>query len=203
MRGRTNSVTISGNIVAPIELPTFTYTGERSIVIDDGGWKLRLLTSGTLNFSYFGGARAVDIFLVGGGGGSSSYDSAGGNGGGGGYTKTESTVLAVGEDYEISIGAGGAKLNDGGSTSITGLNVSISVEGGKAGANKVSSSIPGHGGNGGSGGGGHSQNGGSDGGDGGSGTVSNGGRGQGNPPGTREFGSLTELCMPEEEQVEN
>ena len=50
-------------------LPTYTYTGSHQL-IDEGNfnWRLRLLTSGTLTFSYVGsaGTQGAQAFLVGG-----------------------------------------------------------------------------------------------------------------------------------------
>ena len=79
MIGKSNSNTGSS-------FPEYTYNGS-SIFIDDGNgeWRIKLLTSGILNFSKLLGK--VDVFLVGGGGGGGGYDRSGG--GGGGYTATE------------------------------------------------------------------------------------------------------------------
>ena len=92
-------------------LPTYTYTGSQQL-IDEGNfnWRLRLLTSGTLTFSYVGsaGTQGAQAFLVGGGGGGGDF----GAGGGGGYTKTAAVpTLSVGTGYSVVVGAGGAAGN--------------------------------------------------------------------------------------------
>lgn len=120
--------------------PIFTYSGQYTLVDDeDGNWRIKFLTSGTLVFTGLGSAASgIDIFLVGGGGGSTFYA-----GGGGGYTTTATTfVPSVGTEYPIVIGEGGAQANDGLPTSAFGY----TAEGGKS-ANVQ------RGGNGGSGGG--------------------------------------------------
>ena len=98
--------------------PQFTYTGTYEFT-DEGNdnWTLKLLTSGTLNFSYLG--TNIDMFMVGGGagGGSGRYQSTlttsnkyfGGYGGGSGYTRSIGDIsVTVGTDYAIVIAAGGA-----------------------------------------------------------------------------------------------
>lgn len=194
-------------------IPAFTYindgiNGGYEIVQDDdttitdpaswrGNWKIRFLTSGTLNFSQLNGAEnGIDLFLVGGGGG------AGGNtnttiaaGGGGGYTGSYGGIaVSTGIDYPIVVGAGGTGVlalgNDGGSSSAFGYN----KEGGKGGAAVSSSSQSSHskGGDGGSGGAGSYWQkqfvGGSDGGDGTAQAAAQKGLGQGTS--TREFYTL-------------
>ena len=68
------------------------------------GWKLRLLTSGTLTITQmYGSGGTVDAFLVGGGASSDGDD-----GGGGGYTKTETGIaLLTGTEYPVVIGGTG------------------------------------------------------------------------------------------------
>lgn len=163
-------------------LPTFTYDGTYEIVDDEdtaidnstGNWKIRFLTSGTLNFTELNGAAdGIDVFVVGGGAGGDR------GGGGGGYTGIATVTPEVGVDYPIVVGAGGGKHADGGSSSAFGF----SVEGGKTPTATYA------GGNGGSGGGayygdGSGGAGGSDGSDGVS-TKNPGGTGQGTT--TREF----------------
>lgn len=132
-------------------LPAFTYTG-RYELIDEGeangarNWNLRFLTGGTLKFTDFGGAERFDVFLCGGGGAgarpvkqSSGY--WGGQGGGGGRTLTRrGLALSAGENYYISIGAGGAgtgtvvnRAADGEATSAFGC----TAEGGQGGGASV------------------------------------------------------------------
>lgn len=181
MIGKSNSNTGSS-------FPEYTYSGS-SIFIDDGNgeWRIKLLTSGILNFSKLLGK--VDIFLVGGGGGGGGYDRSGG--GGGGYTATELDIqLLTNTNYPITIGAGGARYTgyqqpgyDGGATTAFG----ITAGGGKGGK------YEGAGGDGGSGGGGSTTvdskvvgNGGFDGNNGSAGNYGAGGTGQGST--TREFG---------------
>lgn len=163
-------------------LPTFTYDGTYEIVDDEdtaidnstGNWKIRFLTSGTLNFTELNGAAdGIDVFVVGGGAGGDR------GGGGSGYTRIATVTPEVGVDYPIVVGAGGAQHADGGNSSAFGL----SVEGGKT------PTVTYAGGNGGCGGGaytggGKGGDGGSDGSNGGSGSDS-GGTGQGTT--TREF----------------
>ena len=168
-------------------IPIFTYTGNYEILDDDNNivdssfgkkdWKIRFLTSGTLNVSNLNGAEdGIDVFLVGGGGGSESY-----GGGGGGYTKTFSTTLTNSISYNIIVGSGGRGSKVGGVSSA----FDISVSGG-------SYSIGDNGGNGGSGGGAsESIKGGSNGSNGDSNEKYKyiGGQGQGTT--TREFGEST------------
>lgn len=189
-------------------VPTFSYVGGTYEIVQDddtaitdpsyqGNWKIRFLSSGTLNFSRLGSAvNGIDLFLVGGGGG------AGGNtnttiaaGGGGGYTGSYGGIaVSTGIDYPIVVGAGGTGVlalgNDGGSSSAFGYN----KEGGKGGAAVSSSSQSSHskGGDGGSGGAGSYWQkqfvGGSDGGDGTANNAAQKGLGQGTS--TREFYAL-------------
>lgn len=107
-------------------VPTFTYTGNYEIVddnntlIDDAGtytgnWKIRFLSSGTLNVSDLGCSSAtegIDAFIVGGGGNGrigTSYKgnpgSVGGGGGGGGAAITVSRLsITTGTNYSIVVG---------------------------------------------------------------------------------------------------
>ena len=182
------------------KIPEFTYTGDYEIVNDadepitasQDNWKIRFLTSGTLNFTNLNGAEnGIDVFCVGGGGGGGlgPIGSAnGGGGGGGGYTTTEyAKAVSANVDYQIIVGAGGTGCigseqvvtsGAGGSSTAFG----VTAAGGK-GITKAYC-----GGDGGSGGGGgYGLNGGSDGSDGGTnGTSYPGGSGQGTT--TREFG---------------
>lgn len=166
-----------------VGLPDYTYSGEHALAEEDGGWKIRFLTSGTLKMNK---KTTVDIFCVGGGGGGgkSNY----GGGGGGGYTTTEKNVeLVAGAEYVVTVGLGGnASMNltnvatDGGQSSFADI---AAADGGLKGNGS-------NGGAGGSGGGGGSNgstgvSGGSDGSDGSSRTGA-GGAGQGTT--TREFG---------------
>ena len=167
--------------------PLFTYTGNYELVNDSnidisdevewrGNWKLRLLTSGTLNFSRIYNDE-IDVFLVGGGG--AGYDpgtNGNGGGGGGGYTKTVTKTATIGTDYTITIGAGGTTAESGGNAGGKTTAFGETANGGKAGTSSK-------GGAGGSGGGTpQTGNGGSDGANGGN----SGGTGQGTT--TREFG---------------
>ena len=174
-------------------LPQYTYTGKH-LLIDDGNynWRIKLLSSGNINFTTLGAKNSVDVFLVGGGGGGSNtggYNSVGG--GGGGYTFTKKAqVLSLNTSYPITIGAGGGAQLNGGTTSAFNLNAT--------GGYGSTSPNGGNGGAGGGGGGGNWDNndtgtggtGGSDGGNGtggsGTGFAGSGGTGQGTT--TREFG---------------
>lgn len=114
-------------------IPEFTYTGSYEVVDDSDtpivtsldNWKIRFLTSGTLNFSQLNGAsNGIDVFLVGGGGaGSDNGDTGNGGGGGGGRTST-ATGIVVNQDaeYSIIVGDGGLRAenasgNNGGDSS--------------------------------------------------------------------------------------
>ncbi|MBR6186918.1 MAG: hypothetical protein IKQ41_11735 [Clostridia bacterium] len=198
----------------PVVLVDFAYTGDYILIDDDNGdWRLKLLTSGSLTFM---GHQTVDLFAVGGGSGGSrgkyvhsdgedTIIAAAGGGGAGGYTQTVSSVVLVsGRTYAVTIGEGGAagtaaggedqspgRPGAGGTTSMGNL---ISAEGGQ------SSGINWAGANGGSGGGGgtlkqtgdtnatyNAGNGGTNGGDGTmSGTYNSLYQGQGTT--TKEFG---------------
>lgn len=172
------------------KVPQFTYTGTYTILYDDDeekpitNYRIRFLTSGTLNFQTL--PSDIDVFLVGGGGGAASSGTAYARscgGGGGGYTNTHRKLtLEVGTDYTITIGAGGS----GGSYGYSGGNggassaFGYSASGGYGGSYSNDS-----GGNGGSGGASYDVYG-SGGTDGGNGEGSKGGTGQGST--TREFG---------------
>lgn len=190
------------------KLPTYTYTGEHQLIVDDENkvdWRIKFFTSGV--FTLLSPAKLdIDVFLVGGGGAggggnTSNWGACGG--GGGGYTTTaKSVLLAKTAACPIAIGAGGigAKDTDGASGSdSTAFN--HAAEGGKGGVGVKGSAYAGApGGDGGSGGGsGHGYdydtgtsgtgNGGSDGSDGSFGKSSNSitrGKGQGTT--TRAFG---------------
>lgn len=165
-------------------LPTYTYTGSHQL-IDEGNfnWRLRLLTSGTLTFSYVGsaGTQGAQAFLVGGGGGGGDF----GAGGGGGYTKTAAVpTLSVGTGYSVVVGAGGAAGNGQGYSGPAGGN--STAFGAVAGGGQGGGGNFAKGGDGGSGGGGRPFGpGGTDGGNGGTGTSGDargpGGNGQGAP----------------------
>lgn len=174
-----------GGAVSNKRLPAFTYTGDAEAFNEEGGWRIKFLTSGVFTCER---KVAIDVFCVGGGGGGGhiSGGGAGSAGGGGGYTKSLlGTVCNLGQPYEIVVGAGGDSVTDGGASS--GFN--CSAEGGKHGGTSTTR-VGGAGGSGGGGGGvaGIGGNGGSDGGDGAGGSTNSihaGGDGQGST--TREF----------------
>lgn len=166
--------------------PTYTYSGSHELIKENTyGWKLKLKTSGTLNFSHLGSGSSVDVFLVGGGGGGNEIDNATyGAGGGGGYTLTAQKEIAINTDYTITVGGGGSKNTQGGSSSALGFTI-----GGGYGATEPSNNAV-NAGKGGSGGAGGSANAGDNGGSGsnhsGGGGTTYGGSGQGTT--TKEFG---------------
>ena len=159
--------------------PSYTYTGESALVEDEGGWKIRFLTSGKLTLDK---PTKVDIFAVGGGGSGGAY-SYGAGGGGGGYTGLVTNVeLTAGQEYTITIGAGGSNSSpnyygDGGASSFGGY---LTANGGL-----YPRSSGAAGGNGGSGGGAGAYSAGAITGAGGSDGSSSSGTGQGTT--TREF----------------
>lgn len=167
-----------------IRVPEFTYTGYYTVKKDEKGWKVKFLSSGKLIPIE---DIVVDIFAVGGGGGARgrTYGYSGG-GGGGGKTKTVKNItLTAGTEYTITIGAGGAVANPGGTSSFGSI---VSADGG------TKSSAPHIGGSGGSGAAGAATSGagfkgGSDGSDGNAVSASYVGKGQGTT--TREFGEET------------
>lgn len=180
-------------------IPDFSYSGTYEVVEDDdtsiadvahyndANWKIRFLTSGTLNFTNLYGARnGIDVFLVGAGGGGGGASGGAGSGGGGGYTETHSGVaVSTNTVYPITIGDGGGLGIDGGSSSGFGY----TANGGSGGhSGSVAGGAGGSGGGGGStsvgGAGGSDGSNGSNGGS--SGTGAAGGAGQGST--TREFG---------------
>ena len=183
--GQTESIALSYN-----QIPDFTYTGDYEIVNDadepitvsEDNWKIRFLTSGTLNITSLNGAEnGIDVFLVGGGArGSAVSNHSTGVGGGGGYTRTISKIsLTTTSQYEIVIGGQGGDSSAFGYIAAAGCT-------GKDGYT---------GGNGGSGGGGYSNKGGTDGNNGGGYSNKGVGYGQRNLAGpngetgtTREFG---------------
>lgn len=177
-----------------VTIPEFTYTGTYELVDDDDNpinmtdtnWKIRFLTSGTLNFTDLKSAGAgIDVFCVGGGGGGGYTDNQSyndGGGGGGGYTKTGSANPAEDTDYEIVVGAGGGWRSSGGKSSAFGVEANGGSGAGYSGG-------AGGSGGGGAGGGESYGTGGSDGSNGADGGQSKGGAGQGTT--TREFGEET------------
>ena len=125
-----------GNKTVGKEPYVISYTGNCEVV-DDGNdnWKVRFLTSGTLNIST---DLNVDTFLVGGGGaGAGAFyvytdDTwwANGAGGAGGYTKTYRNVNIKSSDtYTITVGAGGVG-SAGGDTSLVGGSINHIANGG-------------------------------------------------------------------------
>ena len=175
-------------------VPVFTYTGTYEVVEDDdtpitdvahykeANWKIRFLTSGTLNLTNLCGAwNGIDVFLVG-AGGSKPQGGDHKGGAGGGYTLTHTAVtIAAGENYAVTIGEPTA--TDGGSSQFGNLTAAI---GGYA----PSGNKGGAGGSG--GGGGRSANGtaGAGGSDGSDGTSAAGAGGAGQGTTTREFGEV-------------
>ena len=137
--------------------PRFLYTGRYAVENGAQGWKLKLLSSGTLTMYQ---TANVDIFLVGGGGDGSTYSadmqtSSGtnlkfGGGGGGGYTLTQKNLLLTsGQSYTVVVGDNGdaSSITPDDNTEWSGA--AYSANGGSHGGN----SAYGAGGNGGSGGG--------------------------------------------------
>lgn len=177
-------------------LPTFTYDGQYNLkndgIASDGtqNWRLRLLSSGTLNFTSV--PSQIDVFVVGGGGGGATDYRAGG--GGGGNTNLATGVsVTTGQNYTITVGTGGSAGGNGGNSSA----FNTTANGGKGSKTEVYNAwVGGDGGSGGGGGAEYSAGaGGSDGENGAKGTdASNdatyspggaGGSGQGST--TREF----------------
>lgn len=135
-----------------VHRPAFTYTGNYEVIDEEGGYKIRLLSSGVFTP---GADMLVDLFAVGGGSGgfAGKYSSGSkektaseaahtyqtyqyGGGGSGGYTDTEkNATLEAGVEYAVTIGAGGAggtgqaEPGAGGETSLGGI---ISANGGYA-----------------------------------------------------------------------
>ncbi len=176
--------------------PKYTFTGNHKLIKDGNDhWRIKFLSSGTLN--WLSDDTNIDVFCVGGGGaGQAASSNYGCGGGGGGYTKTYKAVkMSNSNQVIVEIGSGGTNRGNGGTTKFDRL---YSANGGICSQGK-------EGGAGGSGGGGgagannegsisHGGNGGSDGANGTDGTetegtyVAKGGRGQGTT--TREFGEL-------------
>ena len=171
----------------------YTYTGEQEFSYEgnNGDWKIKFKSSGTLKFTNLGKWDGkLDVFCVGGGcaGGSGSWDAGNGYGkaGCGGYTTTQKSIqVTANTAYSIVIGAGGqSAFAPGGNT--------YAFDGAAGGGTKL---IGGSGG--GAYGNGAVNNGGSDGGNGDPQDAANigidhwgsPGRGQGRT--TREFGEPT------------
>lgn len=184
--------------------PEFTYDGDYQLLDDgDKNWRIKFLTSGTLNISKLAGATdGIDVFCVGGGGGGAGgtgYNSDGaiGGGGGGGYTKTTcGVVIEKNMSYTITIGAGGSggPAGDNGSSGGSTSAFNITANGGGGGYKIGGTNTKRCGGNGGSGGGSGRDSDkeasyGSGGTDGGKGGGTWGGTGQGTT--TREFAEST------------
>ena len=131
----------------------FEYDGYYSVIDDgNGNWRIKFLTSGILKSDK---NLNIDAFLVGGGGGGGTdlYSA----GGGGGYTQTQLNLLLNNNiEYTIEVGDGGNRGKNGGTSSISGSDLTtINAFGGKFGGGNGK-----YGGNGGSGGGASTQNGG-------------------------------------------
>lgn len=176
-------------------IPEFTYTGGTYEAVEDDdtpisdittynepNWKIRFLTSGTLEFSDLKGAKdGIDIFAVGGGGHGGTYGGAGG-----GYTETLlAQTVVIDTEYQIAVGEGATSAGSslrGGTSSFGTL---LSANGGYCGTEQSLSQAA----SGGSGGGGGftSGTGGSGGYDGSGGIGSRGYNGQGQGTTTREF----------------
>ena len=108
----------------------YTYTGEQEFSYEgnNGDWKIKFKSSGTLKFTNIGKWDGkLDVFCVGGGcaGGSGNWDGNNGYGkaGSGGYTKTQKSIqVTANTSYNIVIGAGGqSAFAPGGSTSALGV----------------------------------------------------------------------------------
>lgn len=161
--------------------------------VTQGNWKIKFYKTGVLTINKLNGAAdGIDVFCVGGGGKGAMYNQyadppTAAPGGGGGYTTTQRGVSVPVGKYDISIGGSG-----GTTYAFKGTAIEVSA---KNGGNAImyDGTTNTKGGDGGSGGGNIGCVGGSNGGDGGStGHVwGNGGKGQGNPPGTREFHEST------------
>lgn len=100
-------------------VPAFLYTGQHALEMDTNGWKLKLLSSGTLTLNQ---PTYADLFAVGGGGcggdASASDNGAGGGimiktgaGGGSGFTETQKKIVLPAGTYNVHIGDGGYKNN--------------------------------------------------------------------------------------------
>ena len=107
-------------------IPKFTYTGNYQFIDDgSGNWRIKFLSSGTLTFTSLGNARkGIDVFVVAAGGGGALYNDGAGRGssragGGSGRTATNKSgniIPAKGTGYGITIGAGGARGSNSGSS---------------------------------------------------------------------------------------
>lgn len=151
-----------------VKLPRYTYTGVSTLLDDENGnWRIKFLTSGTLEFEK---DAFLDVFVAGGGGGGYGIANDGGGGGGGGYTNKSAYQIIADTPFDIIIGAGGGANADGGTSSAFGC----SAIGGKKGTS-TAGGAGGSGGGGGSGQSGYSYSGGNGGSNGSSG--SNGTRG--------------------------
>ena len=129
--------------------PKYTYSGSHELIKDGTyNWRIKLKSSGTMRFSYFGsGGGSIDVFCVGGGSGSNTF-----TGGGGGKTKTASSVkLSLNTNYSVTIGGGGAALSNGGRSGFN--NNAVYADGGTASSSQY------YGGSGGSGGAGYGNDG--------------------------------------------
>jgi hypothetical protein len=125
-----------------IGLGAFQATG--GTVSQSGSYTYHTFTSsGT--FTVTSGARSIEYLIVAGGGSSQAsqgQDAGGGGGGAGGYVT--GTVTAVGGNYSVTVGAGGAPASNGADSVFNGI---TAVGGGRGGAyNGVTSSSGGSGG---------------------------------------------------------
>lgn len=131
---------ISGNIVAIPNDTTYTFTVRVSDQLGNISTReFSIFKQGSPNF-------AADYLVVGGGGAGGAgpvpytgqFEFGGGGGGAGGYL-SGSLSLLIGSSYTISVGAGGTRVlggtqsNNGGSSSLSGPNISITASGGGGG----------------------------------------------------------------------
>lgn len=133
-----------------IKIPEIITTCSYDTYLENGTWYIRLKSSGTFAFRY--AKTEVDIFLQagGGGGGEGSLVSGdsfynGGGGGAGGYQSTQ-YAQAISGTHEITIGAGGAVGQKGGTTSAFGFNATGGAPGGNITAGKAGTAAGGAGG---------------------------------------------------------
>lgn len=129
------------------------YSGKSFVQPNAVGINGLIPTSGLIKFSQFYGAakyvgpQSLSLLLVGGGGaGGCGYEAGGqrggGGGGSGGYIQTTSTITKS-QTLTVVVGSGGlntgitegGNAGSGGSTSISGTELSLSVSGGQGGGN--------------------------------------------------------------------
>lgn len=107
------------------KVPAYTYSGQSSSEVRNGYWYIYLKTNGTLKFTY---TKALDVSVVGGGSGGQGRKAGFANrtagGRGGDVVNRTGMTATAGTGYTVVIGSGGARQQNGNSSSAFGVTAS-------------------------------------------------------------------------------